>query len=82
MILAFAPGERQLISYRSNPPPLPVGWYLGQYIDRCIIGSSINTYLPLRCGRVGATVGERTKQYSTRRAAERKLLIIKLIHLT
>jgi hypothetical protein len=37
LILAFVPGERQLISYRSNPPPLPVGWYLGQYIDRCII---------------------------------------------
>ena len=36
LILVFAPGERQLISYRSNPPPLPMGWYLGQYIDRCI----------------------------------------------
>ena len=29
LTLVFAPGERQLISYRSNPPPLPVGWYLG-----------------------------------------------------
>ena len=41
LILVFAPGERQLISYRSNPPPLPVGWYLGQYIDRCIIETGI-----------------------------------------
>ena len=32
----IAPGERQLISNRSNPHPLPVVWYLGQYIDRCI----------------------------------------------
>ena len=24
---------------RSNPPPLPVGWYLGQYIDGCILNA-------------------------------------------
>ena len=29
-------GHRHLISYWSNPRPLPVGGYLGQYIDRCI----------------------------------------------
>ena len=29
--IVFTPGERRLLS-----PPLPVGWYLGQYIDRCI----------------------------------------------
>ena len=44
LILVFAPGERQLISYRSNPPPFPMGWYLGQYIDRCIIQYVKNSY--------------------------------------
>ena len=41
MMGAFDPnihsrGEAIDFIYGSNPLPLPVGWYLVQYIDRCI----------------------------------------------
>ena len=36
-----------MYNYRSNPPPLPMGWYLGQYIDRCISDSMPDPFVEI-----------------------------------
>ena len=39
MILAVAPGGEGIDFIQVKSHPKPVGWYLGQYIDRCIVGT-------------------------------------------
>ena len=57
LTLVFAPGERQLISHRSNPPLLPVGWYLGQYIDRCTSLPGHSQFFDVTSRKTGSSWG-------------------------